>query len=178
VRNTGRAISLFAGPLARVAALVLVAGPAAASEGGLEIMPDPRTLLILLVAFGLLIWPVHLILFKPLFRVLDERDRRISGAQERAEALGREADAILQRYEDAVRQAREETEGHRRTALEGVRKEHRERTSAARTAAEAEFARTREEIGIALDEARGALRDEAQALARVAAERILGRSFA
>lgn len=173
-----RSLRLLRAGAGCAALLALPAAPALASEGGIVLIPQWPLLLPLLVLFGVLILPVQQLIFKPIFRVLDEREQRIAGARERAESVGREADAILARYESEVRQAREEIEARRRVGLEEVRKEHRERTAAARTAAESQLARTRDEIDAALDETRVALRGETEALARVAAERILGRSFA
>ena len=73
------------GWVAALAAGVLAVAPAAAGEGGLVLMPDfERTLPLLLLAFVLLIYPVNALIFRPIFKVLEERDRRIAGNRESA----------------------------------------------------------------------------------------------
>jgi F-type H+-transporting ATPase subunit b len=154
----------------------LAARPAWAS-GGIEIMPDWPLLGILLVAFALLTWPVNALIFRPLFRVLDERERRIEGARERAREVDAQAGAVLARYEEAVARARDEAAAERRTRLDATREEEKEAAAAAREAAEGQIDSARREIAEALREARAGLRPRAEALAREAAERILGRGL-
>jgi F-type H+-transporting ATPase subunit b len=155
-----------------------VARPALAAGGGIEILPDWTGLLpILLVLFALLIFPVNRLIFVPLFRVLDEREQRIDGARARALQVDGEAEQVLSRYADAVAQARAEAAGERKTRLDGARAEEKQETSGARAAAEAEIDRARGELDAALEQARRGLRPEAEALAREAAARILGREL-
>ena len=45
----------------------------------LTLAPDPRTLIILVVVFLVLIAPVNLLLFRPVFRVLEARREQIEG---------------------------------------------------------------------------------------------------
>ena len=149
-----------------------------AAEGGIQIMPDWGLLAGLVVLFSLLIAPVNALLFRPLLRVLDEREQRIAGTRERARALELEAEAVLARYEDEVRRARDEAGHDRREALERSRAEEQEATNRARREAEAQIEKARREIADALRRARSELRPEAEGLARVAASRILGRDLA
>jgi F-type H+-transporting ATPase subunit b len=156
---------------------VLGAQPAAAS-GGIEILPDWTGLLPILIGlFAALIFPVHALIFRPLFRVLDEREERIDGARARAQQVDEEAGAVLARYEDALVQAREEASAQRKTALARARVEEKDATGEARGVAEQELARARGEIAASLAEARESLRPRAEELAREAAERILGRNL-
>jgi F0F1-type ATP synthase membrane subunit b/b' len=76
-----------------------------------------------------------------------------------------------------VREARESAELDRRSHVENARNEHASVTDAARAEAEAEVERSRGEIGRSLGEARSALRESTEPLAREAAARILGRSL-
>jgi F-type H+-transporting ATPase subunit b len=166
----------FAG-LVLVALSVLSAASAhAASEGGLELVPDfSTTLPALLVAFVLLVFPVNVLLIKPILKALDERDERIEGTRVKAERLAREGQAVLERYESALREAREESELERRSRLDAARESMLETTSTARTAAEAELERARGELASTLDDARATLRAYADELAREAATSVLGR---
>lgn len=155
---------------------LLVALPAQAAGGNLEIFPDER-IFYLIALFILLIFPVNKLLFHPIFRVLDERDARIEGARRRAGEVGAQAEATLGRYRSAVRSAREEAESGRKQALEGARREQAQLTGSVRSEAETEINRAREEVAGALHDARSQLREQAQELAREAATRVLGRSL-
>ena len=160
-----------------VALSTLVAGEAAAAEGGLQLLPDLQLLGTLLVLFGLLIVPVNQVIFKPIFRALDDRADKISGTRARAERLERDAEAVLGRYQTTVREVREEAESARRARLEEARGETARTTAEARAAAESEIERARAELSAALEEARASLRGQSQELAREAAARVLGRAL-
>lgn len=160
-----------------VALSTLVAGQAAAAEGGLELLPDLQLLGTLLVIFALLVVPVNAVIFKPIFRALDERDEKITGTRARAERLERDAQAVLERYQTAVREVREEAETARRARLETTRSETAQTSAEARAAAESEIERARAALSAALVDARASLRAQSQELAREAAARVLGRAL-
>lgn len=159
------------------AALLLgLATPAAASEGGLVLLPDFKGLLpILVIFFGLLIYPVNALILKPLIQVLDQRSERIEGARGRAERLAREAEDLAARHRDAIREARELAEQQRRQLLDEVRTRVAGELGSARASAESEVERARADLARALDEARRQLTGTAQELAGQVATRILGR---
>ena len=153
------------------------ATPARASES-LVLVPDFFTTLpIMLIGFVALIFPLNALLFKPIFRALDERAERIAGARERSEQLQREADEVLGRYETAIRDARAESEMARQAKLETAREEQVALTNAARGEAERELEAARSEMNQSIEEARASLRASAEGLAQAAAERVLGRAL-
>ncbi len=156
---------------------VCLAEAAHASEGSLQIYPDPGVLIVLLVAFLILVPVLRYVLFQPLLRVLDDREQRIDGARARAERVGQEAEASLARYESAVRAAAVDAERERKAAVEDAQRAHAASLGAARTDAEGVVERARREVAAALVEARGLLEAQARDLARDAAARVLGRSL-
>jgi F-type H+-transporting ATPase subunit b len=158
-------------------AALLVPSLAAAAEGGLVLVPDPRLLLALIAFFVVLIAPANALVFKPLLRVLDERDARIAGIRTKAERLEHEAAAILARYEQAVRETREEGERGRRSLLSEVRAEVQREIAAARRDAEGRLETARGEIAASLESARASLRGQAHDLASQAASQVLGRAL-
>lgn len=169
-----RRITALATRAVSTAGALFVATPAWASEGGLVLVPD-RTFFVLLVIFLALIYPLNALIFKPILRVFDERQEKISGTTARAEKLRKEAEEIIARYERAVREVREESELARREQLAVARNESVSELSGARAGAEREIDGARQAIVASLDQARTSLRGEAEALARQAAERVLGR---
>jgi len=168
------------------AATLLLAGEALASEGNLVLFPGqdqhgdwslPAFLEFgfLILFFLVLVYPVNKMIFKPIFRVLDERDARIAGTREKAEKLFVNADEVLARYEGSVREVRAEAESARKQVLAAARGDGGSRTAQARSEAEREVAGARDEIANALDAARGELRAQTEGLARDVAAQALGR---
>ena len=154
-----------------------VARDAFASEGGLVLVPELNTLLVLVVVFGLLVYPVNQLIFRPIFRVLDERDEKIAGTRRDAERLSREAEQVLARYEQSVREVRMDAERDRKATLEQARTDGAARTGEARGEAEHEVSRARTQVAAALEDARETLREESASLARDVAARALGRTL-
>lgn len=155
--------------------LALLAAPAQAAGGSLEIFPDPLLLGVLIVLFVVLIPPVNALLIRPMLGVLDERRERVEGARARAEEIGKQAERVLDRYQAAVVAARDEAEVGRRHSVDEARDELVKVTTEARATAEQETSRARAGVGEALDEARAELRRQAEELAREAASQVLGR---
>jgi F-type H+-transporting ATPase subunit b len=150
---------------------------AARSAGGLVLAPDWPILFGLVVFFVLLVVPLDRLLFRPVFRVLDERDQKIAGTRARAAQLEREAQESFDRYEASVRAAREEAEQARRSVLERARADALGATGEARAQVEREIESARADIGRSLESARATLRSQSQELASQAASRVLGRAL-
>lgn len=161
-------------------AIALAASPALASEGGIEILPQLFGLdgmLVLLVLFVALIFPVNKLIFRPIFKVLDEREERIDGARARAGEVSEQADGVLARYDEAVAGARTAAAEALKGRLSEARDSKKSATAAARSEAEAQMERARSEISTSLEAARSELRPRAEELAQAAAERVLGRAL-
>jgi len=177
--NTGdwRARRLARVACAAASAALLGAAPAVAAEDGLTIVPELGLLVLLMVLFALLVLPTDRLLFRPLFRLLDEREARTLGTRRRAEKLASEAEAVLERYESAVHAAREEAERERRARLDEAREGRARRTAEAREEAEQRVETARRDVQEEFGRARDALRAQAEGLAREATERVLGRTL-
>jgi F-type H+-transporting ATPase subunit b len=157
-------------------AAALFAAPAHAA-GDLVLIPEPPLALTLGLLFVALIYPLNVLIFKPIFAALDERSGRIAGAHERAAHIQNESQSALSRYEESIREARTSAEAGRKEQLTDARGEQASISNQARAEAERQVERARGELERSLEEARGTLRTEAQQLARVAAEQILGRNL-
>jgi F-type H+-transporting ATPase subunit b len=168
--------TISAKTFACAAALSLTAAPAYAS-GQLVLFPDPPILITLLIGFVLLIAPLNAMIFRPLFRVLDERDAKIAGATREADQLVKKAAELTEQYRASIRGAREDAEGGRKEQLEEARAEQSSITDDARAEYEDEIARARAEIQTSVSEARVTLEAASHELAAAAAERILGRAL-
>jgi F-type H+-transporting ATPase subunit b len=167
---------------------MLCAVPAVAADK-LELIPDYAlfglildkpgfgSLWIMLIGFVVLIFPLNMLIFQPIFRTLDARAERINGARDRSVRLDHDADDVLERYESAIRQARAESEATRQGQLATAREEQAVLTSEARGESERELDQARARLNASLDEARAKLRADAEDLAKTAAEQVLGRAL-
>lgn len=137
-------------------------------------LPD---LSVLWVIFFVLLLTVILdrLLFKPILRVIEERERAIKSARELAEKSAAEARAATAEFDRKTAEARSEIykqmDEMRRAALA----ERTEILARTRAEAEAEVAAAGAKLQADADEARRRLSAEADALGAAAAERILGR---
>ena len=181
--NRDRRIARIA-PLIALGVLLLLGADALASEGELVLFPHDEhgeiyfgDLIILVLIFTALVYPVNTLIFKPIFRVLDERKEKIAGTRRRADRLFAEAGAVLERYEQSVREVRQDAEQERKQTLVRARADGAAKTAEARGEAEREVARAREEVAAALDDARGTLRAQSEGLASEIAARVLGRAL-
>jgi F-type H+-transporting ATPase subunit b len=162
--------------LIAVSTSLLLASEAFASEGGLAIFPDPRMLMLLVVLFLVLVFPVNALILKPIFRVLDAREEKITGTRRQADRLIAEADEVLQRYEQTVREVRQDAEQERKQTVERARADGAATTTDVRNESKREVGRAREEVAAALDEARTGLRAQSEGLAKEVAAQALGRA--
>lgn len=165
----------------------LIAAPAFASNK-LELVPDyglfnlfgesfVGDLWLMILFFVLLIFPLNQLIFKPIFRSLDEREARIDGVRKRSSRLQQDADAVLDRYETAIAEARGESEQARQSQLVLAREEQARLTAQARSEAEGELEAARAELGRSVADAKAGLRASAEELAAAAAEQVLGRAL-
>lgn len=170
-RTRGRRIAIA------VVAAALNARDAMAAEGGLELLPDPPILGLLMLFFAALVPLVNRLLLRPMLRVLDARSERTDGARRRASRLEEQVRDAVARYEQSILEVRQSADGSRRDVLEEARRRAAEETLAARSDAEIELGRVRRELEALVGRTRTGLRSQAQELGREAASRVLGRAI-
>ncbi len=155
--------------------VVSLAAQALAAE--FKLIPDFRFVVINLVVFLVLIYPINKLLITPVLRVLGERQERSEGAQRRAASLVEETRGLSTDLDGRLREARVAAQARRAEILaEGREQENRVLGSAREEAAQTVEA-MRASMVEELATARTTLEDGAAALAREAAARILGRSI-
>ncbi len=147
---------------------------ALAASGGVNVDLD-LTFVVQVVLFVGLFLVLKPLLFTPLLKLFEERERRIEGAKNEARGMFAEADAMMAKYEEELVEVRR-TAGAERDKLrvEGQKKEQailskvREQTNAMVDEGKAKIAKD----GAALS---AELATSAQTLAREMASRVLGR---
>ncbi len=136
------------------------------------------TFLAQLVLFGLFVSLLKPLLFDPLLRVFEERERRTEGAKKEARAMDEEAGELLRRYEAELARVRREAGLEReRLRAEATRLEAKIMLEAREETAriiEAGKARTAAEVG----ELRQQLEGQKADLAAQIAARIIDRGVA
>jgi len=134
------------------------------------------TLLIQLANFLLLMFLLNRILFRPMLRVLAERQARTQGRRKKASQLEADAQGVWEDYQKRLHEAKADAD---RIRTQLIRQGEAQRDKALETAAvEADkaVAQVRARVRAEADDARKSLKAEADRLAASVAERILGRA--
>jgi F-type H+-transporting ATPase subunit b len=150
--------------------------PIVAAEGGGNILTPDGSLLLILGLFLVFVPILNKILFQPIGRVLEERERRTTGSDTDVRAMLGSIDTKLARYEEGIREARGAgyrlVEERRATALDARAKTIAE----AREAAEAKIADARAAFGRDVAEAQSRLEGDAREIADRISSTVLGRA--
>ena len=137
-------------------------------------LPDLSVLWVIFFVL-LLTFLLNRLLYKPILRVMAERERAIVSARELAERSANEARLATAEFEQKTAEARAELyrqmDEMRRTAMN----ERAEIMTRTRAEAEAEIAAASAKLTAQTEEARRTLSAEADALGATIADRILGR---
>jgi F-type H+-transporting ATPase subunit b len=132
--------------------------------------------IVVFVTALILVWVLNTLLFKPVNRVLDERERRTRGYHSEARAILAECDHKLSRYEAAIRQARAENY----TMLEQKRREALQRRTeliaVTKQKIGQQLTEARRQIAEQVAEAKSQLEGEAPLIARRISNSVLGRT--
>lgn len=129
------------------------------------------------VSFGILLFLLYRYAFPVIFRLLEERERKIRDSLDEAERIRGEAQALLARYEEKLKGAQQEVQG----ILEEARLKAQQLVEESQEKMEREALRTMEEARTDIKrERQQALREIQQAtvdLTLTATERILERNL-
>jgi F-type H+-transporting ATPase subunit b len=140
-----------------------------ATIGSLIVQSLPTLFLVVVLHFYL-----KSMLFKPLAKVLAERDALTKGAKETAEASLKAADEKAALYEKSIRDARSELYKEQEKMRKQWLDDQAAQVASAREASDARMKTAREEIAKDVAEARKTLADQASQLADKIATSIAG----
>lgn len=131
------------------------------------------------VILFVLLWLIlNRVLFQPYLKLLDERERRTSGAQHDSTELEHEGARLRAQYEEKIAQAQSVAAVAREGILQVAREEREKILGQARQEAEQTLAQRRQEIASALVSERRLAAAEAATLAADIAGKVLGRKVA
>lgn len=133
------------------------------------------TLLIQIINFLLLIFILNLLLYKPITKIIDERNKKIEDSKSEVQSLDEKAELRIADYEEKMRQARQEAMNQRNE----VKDEGEETGKTIIEEARSEISTMIEGFKVTLaserEAARSVLRDQAKKIAVEISEKVLGR---
>ncbi|MFQ5587134.1 MAG: hypothetical protein ACE5GF_10010 [Thermodesulfobacteriota bacterium] len=136
------------------------------------------TLIYQIVGFFVLLFILNRLLYAPLRKVLQEREKNIEGTLQDAEAIESDLQGKLEEYDKRIQEAKAKAQEERaRIRQEGVDKEREIIEEVRRTTAQ-EMERMKGEISKGAQDALAQLKEESSGLSREIAEKILGRRVA
>lgn len=144
------------------------------AENTIQLVPD-GTLFIHIAIILIMVFVLNTTLFKPINRILEEREKKTRGRSSEAHDILRRVEEGLSRYESTLRGARAEgyrlMENERSTAMV----ERQQKLSSIREEVTATLEQQKRELSLQAEEARGALATDARRLAAEIGGHILHR---
>ena len=162
-----------------IAALLLGAAPSAAlaNEGGGGLISLDKSILIQAINFGLLLFILIKLLYKPLLTKMQERTEAIRSSLEEAKAARAEAERERAEHAAKLQASYAEAQAIRASALKEAGEEQRRLVEAARAEAARLVETARNELAQDVRRARQDLRQEVADLATTVAERLIRKSL-
>jgi F-type H+-transporting ATPase subunit b len=139
--------------------------------------PPDITFVIQIVSFLVLWFGLKRLLFDPMVQLLEERDRRTTGARAEAQGLNAAAESSRAEYERRLLDVRHALLADAETARHATASEEQRVLSEARREAGVRLAQLRESLGRQAEGARPALAGEARHIAARMLERVAGRAL-
>jgi F-type H+-transporting ATPase subunit b len=140
----------------------------------IQLVPD-GTLVIHIAIIITMVFILNRVLFRPINRILDERENRTRGRSKEAREIIQRVGESMSRYEDSLRQAR--AEGYRLLEQQQAKAldERQDKIASVRKEVEEVIGQERGKIQAQADEARATLGDEARRMAASISSQILRR---
>ena len=135
------------------------------------------TLLVQLANFLILLVILNHFLFKPVLRVLDERQRLVNESAELKETLGQLTSESIEKYEGKLLNGKQEAMGIRAAQRAEAAANFRQKIQEARVVGEQELEKARQEIASEADSSREKLMAETKELADGITARLVGRKL-
>lgn len=135
------------------------------------------TLILQFINFMVLLYLLNRILFKPLRKVLDERQSSIDGGHARARELQADIDDKMERYQQQLAEAKKIANEERALLKKAAHEEEGKTLEVAHKNAANRLLQIKERVALESAEAGKVLKSESEAIAQQIAAKILGRSL-
>jgi len=126
------------------------------------------------VTFGVLLFLLYKLAWKPILSTIDNREKTIQGSLDNAEKAHQEAQSLLEKHEQMIKDAEEEAQKLIRENREAAEKSRQEIVQQARSSAEIMVQKAKAEIEKEKEAALHSLRAEVADLAIAATKKIIG----
>jgi F-type H+-transporting ATPase subunit b len=124
----------------------------------------------------LVLWAIlNKFLFRPYLDLLDERERKTSGARSETAGLEQQAERLKAEYDEKIAQAQAAGNVAKETILNEARRQRDDILESARAEASSALERVRQELASQIEKERQLAAAEAASVARDMARKILGR---
>jgi len=130
-----------------------------------------------LVNFGILVLVLNTFLYKPIRKILSERNQVVESARSKAVSVDQEVQEKMALYEARLRDAKTEAAERRAETLKQAQLQEASILEKARTEATASLATIRERVARESADAQLLLQNQVEALSGEICEKILGRSL-
>ena len=141
----------------------------------MSVIPD-WTLLVQIANFLFLIFVLNAILYKPIRRILIERQKKMQGYKEGIETLQRDASESEQAFQAKISEARQQGVQEKGVLKQAGEEEQKRLTDEINRKAQAELEAVRAQIAKDAEAARRGLEKEIEAFSGTIVEKILGRA--
>jgi len=129
------------------------------------------------VNFLVLLFLLNILLYKPIRKVISDRETEVSASRERTISVDLEVQEKMARYEERLREVKAGASEERNRTLREARAEESRILEAARSDATESLTEIRGAIRTEAAKAETYLRNQAESLSRVICEKVLGRSL-
>lgn len=129
------------------------------------------------INFLLLLLILNVFLFKPIRKVLADREAELTGAREKAAAVDRDVAEKMAQYEARLREMKGKGFEEREALKKEAQAEESRLLDAARTEAGSTLSAIKQKVATEAADARKALQEQARSLSQEICEKVLGRSL-
>ena len=148
--------------------------PLGFAENSIQLVPDGTLLLHVLIIL-VMVYVLNATLYKPINRILEEREKRTRGRLSEAEEILRNVSEKLAEYERSLRQARGEAYAFAEHERAGAVQDRQAKLNQMRQQLADSIAQEKQAIQRQADEARALLETQSRRLAREIGARVLSR---
>jgi F-type H+-transporting ATPase subunit b len=136
------------------------------------------SILIQMINFLLLIFILNIVLYKPLLKILDERDKRISDTQQKTKEFFEETEKMISAYNEKLQLAKIEAMTQKNNARKDATEKANVIIEESRKEAERLIIEVKQQISKEIETARKELEPELEKMAITISEQVLGRKVA
>jgi F-type H+-transporting ATPase subunit b len=133
------------------------------------------TLIVQAVNFLIFMVLINKFLFRPLLKLMEEREGELSGIYSEAEALKKKAESILKEVDEVLEKAKEEAKKLIDSAVKEARQEREKIISMAQEEATAKIESAKKEIWESFEREKEKIEAEADKIAEEIVKKIIGR---